>query len=288
MKETKEKSIHAGHRNRLREKVRKFGLKSLSEHEVIELILNYAIPRKNTNPLAHALINEFGSLSKVIDADYYDLLKVDGVGKEAALYINIISSLMQEYRECKAREENIIIKNTIEAVKYFRQSFPIAGPERMHVVCLSKMNKIVSSFSFVGKDDAGVNFDFKVFMDKINVENAASILMFHTHPNGNVDPSKEDLITTQRCVYISSLMGLNFLDHLILNENQYHSMAAIGEVDLMKRNSYKLVDLKELPNDIFEVKSKNYGIETLKDIDIGDILLEDQLRKENKKKKSLK
>ena len=178
------------------------------------------------------------------------------------------------------------MKNTTEAVRYFRQSFPIDGPERMHVVCLSKMNKIVSSFSFVGKDDAAVNFDFKVFMDKINVENAASILMFHTHPNGDVNPSRGDLETTQRCVYISALMGLNFIDHLILNETEFYSMAALGQIDMMKRNSYKLVEMKDLPDDMFEIKSYTNRLENLNDIDIGDILIEDKLRKQ--KKKSLK
>ena len=98
MKNIKEKSIHSGHRSRLRNRVKKYGLDSLNEHEVLELLLGYAIPRKDTNPLAHNLINYFGSFAKVIDADFYDLLKVKGVGEETALFVKVLSSFGLGYR----------------------------------------------------------------------------------------------------------------------------------------------------------------------------------------------
>lgn len=280
---TREKPVHAGHRSRLREKVRKGGLKTLSEHEIIELILNYAIPRQNTNPIAHTLLNYFGSLSKVFDADYYDLLKVKGVGEESALFIKIISSFMQEYRESKAKEETIVIKNTLDGIKYFRKRFPIKDKELMHVICLSKMGKIVNSFSFTGSSDAEVNFNFKTFMDKINQENVFSIMMFHTHPKGDVEPSKKDLETTQRCVYISSLMGINFLD--LLNEDNHCSMYQRGYIQTMSRNGKKLVSPDEVNDDLFNVEKSlkpklnnfNFG-----EIDLGDIDIEDKIKGKKK------
>lgn len=283
---TRQKPVHAGHRNRLREKVRKSGLKTLSEHEMIELLLTYAIPRQNTNPLAHSLLNYFGSLSKVIDADYYDLLKVKGVGEESALFLKIISSFIQEYRESKAKEETVIIKNTLDGIKYFRNMFLLDGKELMHVICLSKMGKVVSAFSFEGKNDAEVKFDFKTFMDKINQENVTSIMMFHTHPKGKVEPSYNDLQTTQRCVYISSLMGINFLDHLILNESEHYSMHQKGYIETMKKNSLKLVLPYELDDDLFKVnKSLKLDLKNidLSKVDFGDVSIEDKIKRNDNK-----
>lgn len=281
MKEkTKEKDLHSGHRARLREKVRKAGLETLSEHEIIELMLNYAIPRKDTNPLAHKLINNFGSLAKIIDADYYDLLKVEGLGEETALYFNIISSLIKLYKVSKAKEESVFIKNTLEGVKYFRDNFNIDGKEFVHVVCLSKMCKIVSSFSFYGSSDAEVKFDFKEFMDKINHENVKSILMFHTHPKGSVQPSREDVQTTQRCLYVSALMGIEFLDHLIFNENEYCSMYHLGYIETMKKNSEKLVVPAAVSDDLFDVEKlmkNNVNNIILNDVDLGDVSIEEKI-----------
>lgn len=282
---TKEKPLHSGHRSRLREKVRKAGLETLSEHEVIELLLSYSIPRKDTNPLAHNLINNFGSLAKVIDADYYDLLKVEGVGEETALYFNVMSSLIKLHKISKSKEENIIIKNTLDGVNYFRNSFNIEGKEFVHIICLSKMCKIVSSFNFYGENDAEIKFDFKTFIDKINTENVYAIMMFHTHPKGSSKPSYEDLETTQRCVYIASLLGIKFLDHLIFTENEYSSMYQLGYLDIMKNNSAKLVVSCDVSNDLFDVKKtlKN-GLTNidLGSVDFGDISIEDKIKNRRK------
>lgn len=276
-KSANEISIHSGHRKRLREKVKNAGLNSLSEHEIVELLLTYAIPRQNTNPLAHDLINNFGSLSKVIDADYYDLLKVKGLGEESALFINIISSLIQEYRKSKANEENIIIRNTIDGINYFRKIHTVGGKEILHIICMSKLGKIVSSFNFAGNSDVEINFDFKMFIDKINRDNVNSIMMFHTHPAGQPDPSMSDLQTTQRCVYICYMLGIDFLDHLILTENGFCSMYQRGYIEKMKANSLNLViSPLDVESNIQNLFNKNLNLDNL---DLGDISIEEKLKK---------
>lgn len=284
-KTAREISVHSGHRKRLREKVKNNGLKALSEHEIVELLLNYAIPRQNTNPLAHELINNFGSLSKVIDADYYDLLKVKGMGEESVLFINIISSLIKEYKKSKASEENIIIRNTLDGVNYFRKVFNVEIKEVLHVICLSKLGKIVSAFNFDGASDTEIKFDFKMFIDKINRDNVHSIMMFHTHPAGKVEPSVSDLQTTQRCVYICYMLGINFLDHLILSDTEHCSMHQCGYIYKMKANSAKLImpSLK-VDEDVFSAKSlfnKSINALNLDNIDLGDISVEEKFKKKN-------
>ena len=85
---------HKNHRSRLKNKVRKYGLECLEAHEVLELLLTYTIPRKDTNPIGHDLLDCFGTFSNVIDADYFDLLKVKGIGEESALFFNILAQFM--------------------------------------------------------------------------------------------------------------------------------------------------------------------------------------------------
>ena len=277
MKNAKEKSIHSGHRSRLRNRVKKYGLNSLNEHEVLELLLGYVIPRKDTNPLAHNLVNYFGSFAKVIDADFYDLLKVKGVGEETALFVKVLSSFMPIYKESKAKEDDLTIKNTLQAINYFRKRFDVKDKEFMHVICLSKTCKLVSSFSFDGKNDSEINFNFKTFMDKINKENVDSVMMFHTHPHGTVEPSVEDLKTTQRCVHFASVCGIKFLDHLIFNETEHSSMYQLGYINDMLLKSSELISYSSEEANL--VKKQNVD---LSDIDLGDISIEDKLKKKRK------
>lgn len=283
MENKKKESIHSGHRIRLREKVRKGGLKALSEHEILELILTYAIPRKNTNPIAHNLINRFGSLTKVIDADCFDLAKVEGMGEESALFINVLSSVIKEYKERKAQEENIIIKSTNDAIRYFRQSFSVEGNEFMHFICLSKMGKIVSAYTFYGTDDTEIGFNFNKFLERIHNENVNSVIMFHTHPNGKVDPSYADLETTQRCVNIAMLVGVNFIDHIIFNETEHCSLDKLGYIESMKRKSLQL-NSPAINNKDSKLKdiSSVYKQIDLDKLDLGDISIEEKIRKKKK------
>ena len=282
-KKTKDKPLHSGHRTRLRNRVKNHGLNSLSEHEVLELLLGYAIPRKDTNALAHKLINNFGSISKVIDADYNELRKIEGIGENAAFLINVISSFMPIYKESKAKEDDIIIKNTFDAINYFRRRFDVGAKEFMHVIGLSKMCKIVTSFSFEGKTDDEVSFDLKTFMDKINNDNINSVMMFHTHPNGKAEPSENDLITTQRFVYICSLYGIKFLDHLIFTETQCCSLFQLGHISKMLSKSSKLL-IGEEDIDLFNVKKLNNKDVDLSSIDLGDVSAEEKFAKKKTKK----
>lgn len=283
-KYTNEISIHSGHRRRLREKVKISGLKSLSEHEVVELLLNYSIPRQNTNPLAHNLINNFGSLAKVIDADYYDLLKVKGMGEESALFFNVLSNLIKEYKISKAKDENVIIRTTMDGVTYFRKHLAVEEKEILHIICMSKLGKIISAFTFDGDSDMNLNFDFKMFVDKVNRDNVFSVMMFHTHPAGKAEPSLKDLQTTQRCVYICHMLGINFLDHIVLNETDFCSMHQCGFIERMKANSAKLISspLEEVDDKMYSVKelfAKSINSINFDNIDLGDISIEEKFKR---------
>ena len=136
---------HKNHRNRLKTKVKNYGLECLEYHEVLELLLTYTIPRRDTNPIAHDLIDYFGSFSNVINANYYDLIKVKGVGPETALFINVLSSFMETYNKSKLENKVIILNSTQKCVQFFRDYYPIKVNEFMIMACLSKNKKVIKT-----------------------------------------------------------------------------------------------------------------------------------------------
>ena len=122
------KHRHGGHRQRLKNKVRKTNLRTLEDHEIIELLLTYTIPRKDTNPIAHDLLSAFGSIDKVIDANCKDLQKVKGVGEESALFFRIISQLFAVYKENKGLDDEKL--DTVQkCINYFRKRYEVEKDE---------------------------------------------------------------------------------------------------------------------------------------------------------------
>lgn len=235
------KHQHAGHRQRLKEKVRKGHLSQLSSHEILELLLTYTIPRRDTNNLAHEIFNAFGSLSGSIDADYEDIKKIKGVGEESALLLKIISELIDIYTEDKKSKQNTAILNTTQkAVQYFRNHYLIKNVEYLHGFCLNKMNKVVSHFEIKGTENKIV-IDIKDFADKINTKNASGLLLFHTHPDGVVEPSADDVATTQRILNICYVHGIKVMDHIVINENEYYSFRGDGKLQIAEQNCLKLM-----------------------------------------------
>ena len=226
---------HSGHRQRLKDKVRKTNLRTLADHEIIELLLTYTIPRKDTNPLAHELLQTFSSLDRVIDANVADLQKVEGVGRETALFFKIISDLFAVYKESKSKDK-VKLNSTGACVEYFRKCYEVTANEFMAVVCISKTGNVVGSFYVNGKNDHEINIDIKEFADKINLQNTSSIVLYHTHPHGDVTPSREDVKTTQDIYNICAVLRINVVDHIIFNETEHYSFAKEGVLEEIANN----------------------------------------------------
>jgi len=152
--------IHKNHRKRLKEKVKNKGLDCLAFHEILELLLTYTIPRKDTNPIAHSLINKFGSFDRAVDADYHDLLKVEGVGPETALFLNVLSGFISAHDKSKQANSNIVLNSTTKCVEYFRNYYRIKSNEYMVLVCLSKSKRVVETCVYQGWTKQKLNFSY--------------------------------------------------------------------------------------------------------------------------------
>lgn len=247
-----ESKKHVGHRQRLRNKVKSSGLKVLSKHEIMELLLTYTIPRKDTNDFGHNLIERYGSISKVLSADVVDLKKIEGIGESSAFFLNLIGQLFEIVKAEKGTKIHSI-KNTGDMVRHYRQNYLIEDIEKFTCFVFSEMGKVESVFGFDGGSATNVEIDKKTFIDNINIKKSSAIIVVHTHPDGDVQPSRADIIATQQLLSISSLLGIAFNDHIIINEKSYYSFKEHGLLDDMKVRYGKLFS-----ND-FHILSKNNG-----------------------------
>lgn len=236
MKKTNEKCIktnyHEGHRQRVQEKVYKYGLRSLEPHELLEYLLWYTIPRKDTNNIGHALIEKFGTIANVIDADPKYLQKIKGVGKRSSMFLTCLPELFSIYKESSSEGKLDVLNTIADCIRFFRSKFEIRKVETFYVICLNSGNQVVKYEQLEGESGVQVNIDTKKFSDFINDSNVVSVLVFHTHPYGQVSPSFEDITTTETIMSVCNTMYKYLTDHIIFNETSHFSF---GRNNLMEK-----------------------------------------------------
>lgn len=219
----KEKSIHAGHRERIRERARQEGLTAFSEHEVLELLLTYAIPQKDVNPLAHELVARFGSLSGVLDADEEELVRVNGVGRNAALLLSLMPQLMRYYQR-NALGEKPIITNLKQAYAYCAPLFMGARQEHLYMICLNKSGQVLHvTLMHTGTVDQVALYPRIVVQTALR-HGAHAVLLAHNHPSGNREPSYADRKATADVTAALSVMDISLVDHMVFSGAEAYSM----------------------------------------------------------------
>ena len=240
----KQSHPHGGHRQRLKDKIRQNGLNSLSLHEVLEYLLTYTIPRKDTNVLAHELIKRYNGFANVFAADRMDLLSVKGVGEETALFLTSLNVFVDIFMRERGKQE--FLPNVQSCVQFFRKSFPLHDNENLYIVCLNKSFKVLKTFSIPGLNDHEIGLDLNQLNQVMSVSNVFSIVVFHTHPNGSCEPSIEDYQTTQQIVNICCMMGIYLSDHIILNETKHFSFGRNNLLADMYQKYHKMFPKQSL------------------------------------------
>lgn len=222
------KGIHAGHRERIRQRFRSEGLAAFSDHEVLELLLTYAIPQRDVNPLAHELIAQFGSLSGVLEADESELLRVSGVGRNAALLLTMMPHLMSAYQR-SAMGERPVIDNLSSARQYCAALFLGAHDERVYAICLDQSGRVIHpALLHKGTLDQVAMYP-RVVVETALRYHAHSVLLAHNHPGGICEPSQADYDSTVAVVEAMRLIGIRVIDHLILAGGMAYSMMKRGQ-----------------------------------------------------------
>lgn len=222
-KKKKNANCHAGHRQRVKERYLSEGLDGFAPHEVLEMLLFYSTPQRDTNPIAHNLIDEIGSFQAVLDAEIDDLKQIDGVTENSAILISLIKELYSYY--LKEKQRNVFKFNSIAQIaSYMRRFFVSATRERVVVLCLNAKNELIScKVMFEGSVNASAVPQREIVGYALK-QNASSVLIAHNHPNGHALPSRADIVTTRNLKKLLEAVDVNFLDHLIFSEEDYVSM----------------------------------------------------------------
>ena len=214
---------HGGHRERLRKKFLRGDIDGLEDHEILELALFYAIPRKDTNEIAHELLNHFGSVSAIFDAPINALKEVKGIGENVALFIKLICSLTRLYYERKYDDDKKC-PSTEEINQLLLRKFIGRNEEAVAIVLLDAKGKILFE-GIINKGSVnGVDLYIRKMIELVTLYNASSLIMAHNHPSGIAVPSPDDLKSTEKIYDLFKSMCVTVLDHIIVADNDYISL----------------------------------------------------------------
>jgi len=213
-----------GHRQRLRDKFTNNGLDSFHDHEILELLLFYAIPRRNTNGIAHELIKAFGSLSDVLDAPIEKLKTVDGIGDNAATLLKLIPQLARRYSMSKGSFDNIL-DTTQRSGDYILPFFLSQRDEVVLLVCLDSKNKVLNAQIIHRGSVNSTDISLRKILETAFTYNATKVILAHNHPSGIALPSVEDIETTKYIRDALKILSIKLVDHIIVADGDFVSMA---------------------------------------------------------------
>ena len=220
-------SIHTGHRQRLKDRFLKEGLDHFEDLYVLELLLYYCIPQKDTNPIAHALLNHFGSLTAVFEATPEELQKVPGIGKNAATFLTLIPQAGRYYQIKRAEPGDIL--HTIEQCgSYLVPYFYGRENETVFLLCLDAKCKVLGC-KLVGEGSVNsANIPIRRVVEIALNTNATTVILAHNHPSGLVLPSADDIQTTLRLAKAMDAVEITLADHIVVADNDFVSLAQSG------------------------------------------------------------
>lgn len=239
------KSPHEGHRERLKKRFLENGLDSFEDHNILELLLFFSIPRKDTNEIAHALIDRFGSLSAVFDADMDELVKVDGVKDNTATLIKLIPQISRQYQlDCLKQEKSF---DTIDKIGNYFKSLYLS--ESKEVVYLMVLNNRFEKLSVKKLHEGSVNsvqISARKIVDEVAKYNAPMVVIAHNHPTGFSSPSFDDVETTSNLMSTLEKIDIIMLEHILVANGEYtpiikntlsHAVTSEAQMEFFKKSN---------------------------------------------------
>ena len=228
MKEIKN-NPHENHRARVRETFRKAGVEGMPDHNLLELILFYSIPRKDTNEIAHRLIETFGSLNAVFNAPYERLMDVEGIGESSALLISMIPGICRRYIEGNEAKKTTLY-DTEDVKKYIASKFYGCKTEVFYMLCLDAVGNLINCCKLGEGTTGSVTLDKRTVLETAFRNNADTVIFAHNHPNGIAAPSREDIRTTDEFNTLFRGVGIKLADHLIVGSDDILSLASVPKM----------------------------------------------------------
>ena len=226
-------NTHDGHRARLKQRFLEHGLDNFNDLNALELLLFYAIPRQDTNEIAHRLLDRFGSFAAVLEATLEELKEIPGVGENTATFLKLIPQIDRRYLMSKT-EERPQIRSSAQAGKILIPRYRFAREEIIYLLCLDSRNLLISCEE-LGRGTLGeANVSVRAIVERALKRNAAAVILSHNHVDGFAIPSHADQYATRQIYDALKLVGIMLADHIIVAGDDFVSFADSGLLDLAR------------------------------------------------------
>ena len=220
-------AMYMGHRKRLKERFLREGLQNFGDAQVLELLLFFALPRQDTSPIAHALLQRFGSLSAVMDARAEDLLEVGGIGESAVVLLKLAPGLLGRYLE-SSRDPGAILLTTHQCGEYLLSHFFGARDEMIYLLCLDAKCKVLACRKLHQGSVNTAAVSVRKVVEAAISANATSVVLAHNHTSGLALPSEADKETTRALFYALKAVDVLLADHIVVAGDDFVSLADDG------------------------------------------------------------
>lgn len=221
--------VHDGHRERRREQFLLHGADAMADHELLELLLFYAIPRRDTNPIAHELLERFGSLQGVFTAAAGELEQTSGMGRSAAALVKLVAPIYQRARATAAENETVL--DTTERIgSYFLELFAAERREVLYQLCLDAKGRRIRTYKISEGEAGEVSVNVRKIVENAILSGAALVALAHNHPSGVAFPSPEDLAATKQVHTALEAVGVRLAEHIIVADDDYISLRQEGMI----------------------------------------------------------
>ena len=219
--------IHSGHRARVRQRFLQTGLNGFDDVNILEFLLFYAMPQQDTNPIAHALLDRFGSLHAVFEASVEELETVKGIGEYSAILLRLVPEICRRYM-FSHRVKNPVLGTLEELYAYVIPLFAFHGEEHLFMLCLDSSNKVLDCSEIASGAADEVSVDSRKILEIAVAKHASRIVLTHNHPSGILIPSSADIQISNVLEKAFAVFGIELLDHIIVGDGECLSMRNSG------------------------------------------------------------
>lgn len=217
----------SGHRARLRKRLLDGGIDALGDHEVIEFLLMGAVPRRDMKPLARSLLQRFGSLAGVLNAEPTTLARHPGMGEATAAALRIVAVATRRLARQTVYQQPVL-GSWQALIDYLTIDMSHLTKERVRVLYLNTRNMLIHDEHFGdGTIDEAAIHPREVVHKAMDL-GAAAVILVHNHPSGSPEPSRADIQITQRIAEAGRLLGITVHDHVIIGRTGHVSLRAQG------------------------------------------------------------
>lgn len=213
---------HQGHRERVRKQFLSNGFAGMPQHQILELLLFYAIPRVDTNELAHRMISRFGSVRGVLDADINELISVNGIGMKGAVFLKMLPQLFEVYMSSRFEGEKLCDMSTISS--FVSNMYYKVNTEVLRLICLDDSYRVRDNVIISNGDNERVTIKQRVIMQKVLNSGCSNCILVHNHPYSSSKPSNADILSTKKLIDFLESAGITLIDHVVVGEDGVSSI----------------------------------------------------------------